>query len=219
MRIVISGTVGVGKSTVSDLLNKELKKIYHEKKINLIREAAAESIYLKYYYRKPDDWAFISQVDFLLERFKMALNDEKIVHDLPKNEFVSIYDRHVIDDYIFAELHSIKNNIIHFHSLAYQVIYNEILNKLPSMNITPDYFILLTGNLDTIIDRINNRGRSAEMSVDTSYWKDLYNNYYYRSAFQNHFKKNSKEFIKINTDNKTPEEITKDILKIITKDL
>jgi deoxyadenosine/deoxycytidine kinase len=52
MRIVISGTVGVGKSTVSELLFKKLKKTNH---LNLLKEETVRSIYLDYYYKDPQE--------------------------------------------------------------------------------------------------------------------------------------------------------------------
>jgi deoxyadenosine/deoxycytidine kinase len=53
MIVVISGTVGVGKSTTSSLLNEVLLSKGYE--VNYVIEEAAESPFLKYYYDEPEE--------------------------------------------------------------------------------------------------------------------------------------------------------------------
>ena len=213
MRVVISGTVGVGKSTVSNLLVKKLRE--NKEKVNFLEEEVTESIYLEHYYKNPQEWAFIAQVDFVLSRFKQWLIDEKSRLNGP--DFITIYDRHFLDDYIFAELHTIKKNISTINSLTYQTIYNELLGKMRLLNAKPDFFFLLEGNFENVIERLKTRGREEEEEVPMEYWRDLYQNYYVRPVFQNHFAKNTKKVIRIDTNNKTPEIIVNEILKYIQK--
>ncbi|RKX66802.1 MAG: hypothetical protein DRP42_02395 [Tenericutes bacterium] len=82
---------------------------------------------------------------------------------------MTVYDRHFIDDYVFAELHTIKQNISQFNSLTYQAVYKELLEKLSKKDARPDFFILLTAPLETIIDRLKGRGRGEELDVDMDY--------------------------------------------------
>ncbi len=213
MRIVVSGTVGVGKSTVSNLLVEKLKE--NNKNVNFLNEETVDSIYLQHYYDEPQEWAFIAQLDFLLGRFKQWLTDEKRRRELNDKNYVTVYDRHFLDDYVFAELHTIKKNISVFNSLTYQAVYKELTEKMQGLDAKPDYFFLLEGNLDVIMDRLKGRGRNEETDVDMEYWRDLYNNYYERPVFQNHFKKNTKKVIKIDTNNKTPEQIVEEMMKFI----
>lgn len=216
MRIVVSGTVGVGKSTVSKLLVEKFKK-ETKSDVNFLNEETVDSIYLQYYYESPQEWAFIAQLDFLLGRFKQWLTDEKKRKEDKKKDFVTIYDRHFLDDYIFAELHTIKKNISVFNSITYQAIYKELTDKMNKMEARPDLFFLLEGNFNTIMDRLKGRGRNEEADVNVEYWTDLYNNYYIRPVFQNHFEQNTKKVIKIDTNNKTPEQITEEMWKYIKK--
>ncbi|RKX66794.1 MAG: hypothetical protein DRP42_02390 [Tenericutes bacterium] len=53
LRIVISGTVGIGKSTVTEALVKRLGE--EGNKVNYIKEETVDSIYLDYYYKSPQD--------------------------------------------------------------------------------------------------------------------------------------------------------------------
>jgi deoxyadenosine/deoxycytidine kinase len=51
MRIVISGTVGIGKSTTAEaLVNKLMEK---GNDVDYLQEETVESVYLKYYYNDP----------------------------------------------------------------------------------------------------------------------------------------------------------------------
>lgn len=213
MRIVISGTVGIGKSTTSEMVVKKLKEKGYD--VNFLNEETVDSVYLDFYYKEPQNWAFISQIDFLLGRFKQWLNDEKSREQNNSDKRITLYDRHFLDDYVFAELHTIKENISMFNSLTYQAIYKELTEKMQRLDARPDYFFLLEAPLDVIIKRLEGRGRTEEQNVNIEYWKDLYHNYYVRPMFKNHFQNNVKNFVKIETSNKVPEEISDEILKII----
>ncbi len=159
MRIVISGTVGIGKSTTAKMLTEKLeKKVYI---VNHLTEKTVVSPYLSHFYDEPEKWAFISQLDFLLERFKEWLINEKELKNNNDKNVITIYDRHFIDDYVFAELHSIKRNISEINSIVYQVVYKELLDKLNKFEAKPDYFFLLEAPLSTIVKRLKARGRDA----------------------------------------------------------
>jgi deoxyadenosine/deoxycytidine kinase len=42
---------------------------------------------------------------------------------------------------------------------------------------TPDLMIFLDGSIDTVLSRIESRGRDMEKSVDRDYWEGLHNRY------------------------------------------
>ncbi len=211
MRIVISGTVGVGKSTTTLELVKQLRAKGWT--VNHLNEETADSPYLSHYYDEPQKWAFLAQIDFLMERFKQWLVDEKKRSTQEGEKVITIYDRHIIDDYIFAELHSIKESISNFNSLAYQVIYKEVLEKLLDSNTQPDFFFLLEADLSTIVKRLHSRGRAEEMETTEDYWRDLYESYYIKPKFKYHFEKNVKKMVNVDTENLTTDQIVKNILK------
>lgn len=215
MRIVISGTVGVGKSTTTEILIKELEKRKYI--VDYVREETVNSPYLRNFYENPKEWAFIAQLDFLMERFKQwIISEEKRKRNI-NSKIITVYDRHFIDDYVFAELHSIKENISYLNSITYQVVYKELLEKIVKYDAKPDYFFLLKANLSTIVDRLNTRGRSSEKNTSKNYWKNLYDSYYLKPKFKYHFSNYNKKVIEINTENKTPEEVVKNIIDLIEK--
>ena len=212
MRVVISGTVGVGKSTTTEILIQKLKAKKWE--VSHLTEKTSDSPYLVHFYAEPSKWAFIAQLDFLFERFKQWLIDEKD-RKTKENKVITVYDRHFIDDYIFAELHSIKENISNINSITYQVVYKELLDKLQEYNAIPDYFFLLEADLSTIVERLHKRGREEEKETNENYWKELYDSYYIKPKFKYHFNKYNKEVVRINTENKEPKVVAEEILEKI----
>lgn len=212
MRIVISGTVGVGKSTTTRLLIDDLRD--KDLFVNHLDEKTANSIYLPYYYNNPESWAFVSQVDFLMERFKQWMIDE-VVREEVQEEVISIYDRHIIDDFIFSNLESVKESISFNQTSTYHSLYKELSKKIDQKNSKPDYLILLTADIETIVKRLHCRGREAELETNVSYWQELYDKYYNDIVYQKHFKNNAKNVLVIDTENLTPEEVKNKILKEI----
>ncbi|NQX83988.1 MAG: deoxynucleoside kinase [Mycoplasmataceae bacterium] len=215
MFLVIGGTVGIGKSTVSYLLEKKLKEIKGEESTILEPEPVVGSPYLKKYYEDPVKWTLVAQLDFLLLRHKQLLDcQEKLSVPGSKLKYM-VFDRHLLEDYIFANMHSTKKNMRTFNSLAYHAIYNNILSI--EKNSKVDYFFLLKAPLDMVINRVKERGREIEMDVDVKYWQDLYDMYYNTPWVTEHFKEESKKLINIDAT-KSPEEIVDDIIKILKKD-
>lgn len=213
MRLVISGTVGVGKSTTAEALVKKLEEKGYT--VHYLSEETAVSPYLSYFYHEPEKWAFLAQTDFLMERFKQWMVDENFRAEKEKNgeKVITVYDRHIIDDYIFAELNSIKEHINNLHSITYQVIYKELLEKITESETKPDYLLLLKADLSTIVDRLKGRGREAEMDTDEDYWRDLYDSYYVKPKFINHFNKHVKNVVNIDTEKLSTDQIVDNIIK------
>ncbi len=211
MRIVISGTVGVGKSTVCDLIVQELDNVNIEN--NYLKEETVESVFLKLFYESPKEWAYLAQLNWVVKRFEQWLVNEEFLKD--KKNHYTIYDRHFLDDYIFAEMHTAKENISSYLSLSYQVQYQEILKKMADKDKQPDYVFLLKAPLDVVLKRLKGRGRESEVDANIEYWKELYDNYYIKPHFRHHFEKNCKNLIVIETENLTPEEIKNKICSII----
>lgn len=215
MYIVIGGTVGIGKSTTSKALEERLLKINGKDSALLELEPVVGSPYLKKYYEDPVKWTLVSQLDFLLLRHKQLLetHDKLAEPNTPLKHI--IFDRHLVEDYVFANMHATKKNMRAFNSIAYHAIYNNVLSIENDAKV--DYFFLLKAPIENVIGRVQKRGREVEMDVDNSYWKDLYDMYYETPWVLEHFKEHSKKLIEIDAT-KSTDEIIDTIISHLEKD-
>lgn len=201
MKIVVSGVVGVGKSTVSKQLAKLLK-------YKIMDEPVASNPYLDDFYQDPLQYAFKMQVFMLMARSKQlkeAQNFENV-----------IFDRSILEDPIFVEVLKTQNNISDRDYEVYLDFYkNVIISSLYfDPQIKPDLIIYLQANLENTIQRINLRGRESEKHVSPQYWSLL--NKKYDEWYQK--EKNNFHFLVIDTNNLVADEIVKKIISYIKQE-
>ena len=160
--ITIAGTVGVGKSTMTDALANALG-------FKTSFENVDENPYLDRFYDDFEKWSFHLQIYFLAERFK----EQKRIFE---NGGGFIQDRSIYEDTgIFAKMHSDKGTMD-------PVDYYTYTNLFEAMVMTP-YFphpnllIYLEGSLEDILLRIKERGRSMEQETPIAYWEEMYGRY------------------------------------------
>jgi deoxyadenosine/deoxycytidine kinase len=70
---------------------------------------------------------------------------------------------------------------------------------------------------DEVINRIHKRGRDSEQQVDDAYWKDLYFQYYENEKIHNYIRENTKNFIVLDIDDMSEEEVVDAIIEKIGK--
>ena len=146
--IDVVGPVGVGKSTVVQELENSLQ-VYG------LKEPYLDNPYLDSFYRvDKEQYSFISQMFFLTEDGKEALN---IKRTLP--------DRTVLKDaghkvnHIIATVQWKKGWMSDDDFEAYKRCEENIYKDAPS----PDVYIALTAQKETVIRRIKERGRENEL--------------------------------------------------------
>ena len=198
MKIVLSGVVGVGKSTISRKLGKLLK-------YKIMDEPVTSNPYLDDFYQNPLEYAFKMQVFMLMARSKQ-------LKEMQNSKNV-IFDRSILEDPIFVEVLKIQNNI---NDRDYQVYLNFYNNVIISSlyfdpQIKPDLIVYLKASLENTIKRINLRGRESEKKVLHEYWRLL--NKKYEQWYEN--EKDNFNFLVIDTNNLTPKEIVQKIINYI----
>lgn len=161
--IVIDGVVGVGKTTLMDLLHD---KLGYEKFL----EPVVDNPILDKFYHDRKRFAFTLQIFFLNRRFKM-------LKDASKRDKETLMDRSIYGDVIFAKL--LKDN----GEMADDEfeIYMELLANMLDHVEAPKLMIYLKIDTDNAIERIKNRGRDFEQIVEREYWENLnkeYNDYF-----------------------------------------
>lgn len=198
MKLTLAGVVGVGKSTISKLLGKKYNYLVMEEPVN-------ENPYLDEYYADPKNMAFKMQVYMLMERSKQ-LKQAKINSDI-------IFDRSVLEDPIFVD---VLHDLGYMNTTDYKV-YTEFYNivVLQSLylgeQIKPELVVYLRISPAGAIERINKRGRVSEQNVSAAYWTLL--NKKYEEWYQRN--KDKFNFLVIDAEDKSPEEIVEIISKVI----
>ena len=161
--IAIEGTIGVGKTSLANLIAKKLQA-------KLILEKFEENPFLKDFYGNQDMYAFQTQLFFLLSRYSQH-------QDLKQ---VDIFSKIIISDYMF-----IKDRLFACLNLndKEMSLYDSIAKILEKEIIYPDLAIFLQADTDKLMDNIKKRGREYEKSMNWNYIDSLnqvYNEYFFR---------------------------------------
>lgn len=205
MKIVISGTVGVGKSTISQKIYEHLQSKTED--VFLMEEIMENDPYLKKYYENRPAWSYLIQINFVVNRFNKAFKASKV-------KGYKIFDRHFLDDYIIASMPFIKDDMPAPLWNSYHFL-NEALNERLKDSASIEYFFLLKADFEKIIERVHGRGRESEKEVDLDYWRNMYDQYYVNPSIQEYMRSSVKNFIIIDANSNDVDEIVKDILSHI----
>lgn len=154
--IAIAGNIGVGKSTLTAMLAQAFAW-------EPFFEANAENPYLADFYEDMRRWSFHSQVFFLGKR----LEHHRQLLDHPRSV---VQDRTVYEDAeVFARNLYLQGHMAERDYDAYRRLYQAISAFLPP----PDLIIYLRASVDTLRDRIRQRGREFERGISDEYLSQL----------------------------------------------
>jgi deoxyadenosine/deoxycytidine kinase len=147
--IVTEGPLGVGKTSLTSLLAKELGA-------RLILEQAEDNPFLSDFYKDSARYRFQTQMFFLLNRYSQQ--EEMMQPDL--------FTRITISDYLFAKDRIFAYLNLNDHELA---LYEQIYQLLEPKIVRPDLVIFLQADTDTLLRRIKLRNRSFEKDINHDY--------------------------------------------------
>lgn len=154
--IAVAGNIGVGKSSLVKLLGDGLGW-------DPFYEPVKSNPYLADFYASMNDWAFHSQIFFLIHRLK----DQQAIRAHPTSV---IQDRSIFEDAeIFAKNLFLQNHINKRDYGTYRALYETALEMLPK----PDLVVYLQASVDTLLKRIRKRGRAYEKSIGPEYLEKL----------------------------------------------
>jgi deoxyadenosine/deoxycytidine kinase len=154
--VAVAGNIGVGKSTLVELLCEHLKW-------QPFYEPVAENPYLVDFYRDMRAWAFHSQIFFLTHR----LRAHRQLLDHPTS---AIQDRSVYEDAEVFACNLYQQGLIDERDYgSYRDLYQVLTEFLPP----PDLVIYLRASVPTLVDRIKHRGREYERQITPEYLGQL----------------------------------------------
>ena len=150
--VAVAGNIGVGKSSLVELLSARLgwEPFY---------EPVGENPYLADFYTDMRAWSFQSQIFFLSRR----LRAHRQLIDHPTS---AIQDRSVYEDAeIFAHNLYLQKHMTERDYQTYRELYQVLSEFLPP----PDLVVYLRATVDTLVQRIANRGRDYEQQIEREY--------------------------------------------------
>ena len=158
--ITIAGNIGVGKSTLVQLLSERVEW-------EPVFEAVSENPYLPDFYQDMQRWAFQSQIFFLSRRVQQH-------HTLLQQPNSIIQDRSVYED---AEIFA--RNLFDQGDMSRRdwTCYLDLYQTLTSLLQPPDLVIYLKASVTTLRRRISQRGRSYEQEIAEGYLARINNLY------------------------------------------
>jgi deoxyadenosine/deoxycytidine kinase len=160
--LTIEGVIGVGKSTLARLIAERLDA-------RVVEEEVEENPFLESFYRDRRRYAFSCQIFFLLSRYRQqrALRQPDLFQSRIVCDYLFRKDR------IFATLNLDEDEM---------VLYDQILPLMERELPRPDRVVYLQASLDTLLRRIERRGRSFEKDMDPEYLRALseaYNHFFF----------------------------------------
>ncbi len=153
MYIAIEGVIGVGKTSLTRLLQPVFQS-------EVVLEIFEENPFLSDFYGDRQRYAFQTQIFFLLSRYRQQR--EAIPELLSKGNLISDYTFE--KDAIFANL-NLEGDELETYSLVHEAL-AERINK-------PDLIVYLRAETNTAMQRIAMRDRSYERNMDRDYINDL----------------------------------------------
>jgi len=154
--VAVAGNIGVGKSTLVSMLCNHLGW-------QPFFEPVGENPYLADFYRDMHQWSFHSQIFFLTRR----LRSHRQLLDHPTS---AIQDRCVYEDAeVFAQNLFLQGLMDERDYLSYRELYRVLSEFLPP----PDLVLYLRASVETLQQRISNRGRDYERTITSEYLGQL----------------------------------------------
>ncbi len=153
MYIAMEGPIGVGKTTLTNLLAEHLHA-------RTVYEQFEENPFLRRFYEDRKSVAFQTQLFFLLCRFKQQQSIRQ----------QDLFEQNIVSDYLFN-----KDRIFACINLDGDelMLYDRIFDIMSPRLTRPDLVVYLTAPLEVLLSRIKKRGREYEQSIEPDYLSTL----------------------------------------------
>ena len=154
--VAIAGNIGVGKSTLTQLLTDRLgwEPVY---------EAVDENPYLADFYADMPRWSFHSQTFFLSRRlqqhFDLLQHGQSVVQDRSVYEDAEVFARN-----LYLQGHLSERD---WHT------YYDLFRTLTLLLQPPNLVVYLKASVPALLDRIAQRGRDYEQGMAPAYLERL----------------------------------------------
>ena len=166
--IVLAGTIGAGKTSLSKMIAEELGS-------DVFYESVDNNEILPLFYEDPEKYAFLLQIYFLNKRFKSI--KEALAHDN------NVLDRSIYEDSLLFHLNADLGRTTAQEVTVYEELLDNMMEELPfaAHKKQPDLLVHIKVSFETMLKRIEKRNRPFEqITYDPSlydYYKELNSRY------------------------------------------
>ncbi|MBP9726204.1 MAG: deoxynucleoside kinase [Gammaproteobacteria bacterium] len=167
LRIGVIGNIGVGKSTLVEALKLppfSLELLNHfpsidgDESVHSFKEHFSNNV-LDAFYQDPKKHALIAQLEFFNGRLKRQ-------YEIEQARGIVLEDRTIFEDYhVFGKAQKIMGHMNALEFEVYQNNYNLMMQKIEE----PTLLVYLRADVDTIMGRIQKRGRECERNIPRPY--------------------------------------------------
>jgi len=159
--IIIEGQIGVGKTTMGELLEREMdiplyRELQHQETLSLLDR----------FYADQSRWAFTLQIHFLNERFRM-------IKQIKAAGGGGALDRSIYGDRIFADVLHADGRMSEEEYVTYTTLFDNMLEHVQP----PELLVYLDCAVDTALQRIRKRDRGLESTIPRDYLERLNERY------------------------------------------
>ena len=179
MLIVVGGMIGLGKSSVAEILGNHFNS-------EVFYESVDDNPILPLFYSESEEEILKNRYPFLLQLYFLNTRFKSIKEALYNDN--NVLDRSIYEDWYFAKKNMELGRISELEMNTYEGLLDNMLEELKELpKKAPDIMVYLKGSFETVMKRINLRGREFEIdeSLKEYYhflWKD------YDNWVNNHYK-------------------------------
>ena len=156
--ITVEGNIGVGKTTLTNLLAKHLNA-------RIILEEFADNPFLSKFYESPQQYAFPVELFFMAERYKQL---KDMVHTKELFQTVTVSDYLFTKCLLFAKV-TLPDEEFRLYQKLFEIIHQQL--------VYPDILIYLHAPVQKLQQNIKKRKREYEQNIPDEYLFNLQETY------------------------------------------
>ncbi|ATO44282.1 deoxynucleoside kinase [Loigolactobacillus coryniformis] len=159
--IVLAGTIGAGKTSLTTLLAEHLNS-------QAFYESVDDNPVLPYFYQDPKKYAFLLQIYFLNKRMAQLKAADRITN--------SVMDRSIFEDSLLFHLNADLGRATETEVAVYDSLLDSMLQELPQQDYhkRPDLLVHINISFETMLKRIEKRNRPYEQITQDPSLYDYY---------------------------------------------
>ena len=189
MLIVVGGMIGLGKSSVAEILGNHFNS-------EVFYESVDDNPILPLFYSESEEEILKNRYPFLLQLYFLNTRFKSIKEALYNDN--NVLDRSIYEDWYFAKKNMELGRISELEMNTYEGLLENMLEELKELpKKSPDIMVYLKGSFETVMNRINLRGRDFEVDESLKeYYHFLWEDY--DNWLNNHY--NASEVLIIDMD-------------------